>query len=173
MSNATSPSFSVTAFSELTDIELTNPGFDDIHWSLNKMMISYLAMTSTSTAFGNTSMAEDGDRNIWFTLMAAENNQSTVSAFLDPEVLMRSVRNVYRVVASQVAAQYMLIPTNISVTGEMRYSEKRLHVRLVSFISMEFFLVALIGVTVLIHFHRPYACAPQDPTTIAYSMTIL
>ncbi|KAJ3515065.1 hypothetical protein NM208_g15007 [Fusarium decemcellulare] len=68
----------------------------------------------------------------FFQLMSMKNGNSSVGAFLDPDLLVKTGTDVFNGIATQLMRQITLQPTNRKVAGNITYVEDRLHVKALS-----------------------------------------
>ncbi|KAF4981465.1 hypothetical protein FZEAL_2708 [Fusarium zealandicum] len=109
----------------------------------------------------------------FFQLMSMKNGNSSVGAFLDPELLVKTGSDVFKGIATQLMRQLTLQPTNTKVAGKMTYVEDRLHVKALSTGFMCAFLGLLTLLSVGMIFVRPRNVIPHEPGSATAMATIL
>ncbi|KAM5353963.1 hypothetical protein ACJ41O_000613 [Fusarium nematophilum] len=109
----------------------------------------------------------------FFQLMSMKNGNTSVSAFLDEDLLVETGTNVFKGIATQILRQITLQPTDKKVTGEITYVEDRLHVKALSTGFMCGFLALLALLAIGMLFARPRDVIPHEPGSIAATATIL
>ena len=151
-----------------------NDTFD--HFTTDDLSLAFhFVLQDSNTVFGDV-IRGDLDLDLidpFFKLMSIENGHSGYTAFLDAETMARSARNVFRGLSVQSAAQYILVPTKDNFTGQAEYSEKRLHIHILSFSLMVISFVLTICSGLMIFFIRPRNVVPRDTDSTAAIALIL
>ncbi|KAH6976149.1 hypothetical protein BKA56DRAFT_488609 [Ilyonectria sp. MPI-CAGE-AT-0026] len=109
----------------------------------------------------------------FFQLMSMLNGNSSIGAFLDPQLLIETGRNVFKGIATQALRQLALKPADQQVAGQVTYTEDRLHVKSLSTAFMCSFLAILTLLAIGMIFVRPHSVIPREPGSIAATATIL
>ncbi|KAK7426093.1 hypothetical protein QQZ08_007403 [Neonectria magnoliae] len=109
----------------------------------------------------------------FFQLMSMKNGNISIGAFLDPELLVETGKNVFKGIATQVLRQLALKPVDEKVAGQVTYTEDRLHVKVLSTGFMLTFLALLTLLALGMIFVRPHSVIPREPGSIAATATML
>ncbi|KAM0431010.1 hypothetical protein ACHAPT_005647 [Fusarium lateritium] len=109
----------------------------------------------------------------FFQLMSMKNGNSSVGAFLDPDLLIETGTNVFNGIAAQLMRQLALQPIERKVAGNVSYVENRLHVKAQSTGFMCGFLGLLTLIAVGTIFLRPRDVLPHEPGSAATMAAIL
>ncbi|KAI8717744.1 hypothetical protein NCS52_00851300 [Fusarium sp. LHS14.1] len=109
----------------------------------------------------------------FFQLMSMKNDNSSVGAFLDPNLLIETGASVFNGIAAQLMRQLALQPMEKQVAGNISYVENRLHVKAQSTGFMCAFLALLTLIAVGTIFVRPRDVVPHEPGSAATTAAIL
>ncbi|KAF4962308.1 hypothetical protein FSARC_9593 [Fusarium sarcochroum] len=109
----------------------------------------------------------------FFQLMSMKNGNTSVGAFLDEDLLIKTGKAVFKGIGTQLMRQITLQPTNKKVEGQITYVEDRLHVKALSTGFMCAFLGLLALLSVGMIFIRPQNIIPHEPGSIATTATVL
>ncbi|RTE76791.1 hypothetical protein BHE90_008743 [Fusarium euwallaceae] len=109
----------------------------------------------------------------FFQLMSMKNDNSSVGAFLDPDLLMETGTSVFNGIAAQLMRQLALQPMEKQVAGNISYVENRLHVKAQSTGFMCAFLALLTLIAAGTIFVRPRDVVPHEPGSAATTAAIL
>ncbi|TDZ33421.1 hypothetical protein C8035_v011871 [Colletotrichum spinosum] len=109
----------------------------------------------------------------FFTMMKMKLGLDSISAFMDPDLLISTATEVFKGVGTQVLAQSVLRPANTTTLGSVTFVENRLQVKLLSTALMCSFLGILAIISAWMIFIRPRNVAPREPGSIAATATVL
>lgn len=109
----------------------------------------------------------------FFQLMSMKIGNSTIGAFLDPDLLMETGKEVFKGIATQALQQLAIKPADRQVVGHITYTENRLHVKALSSIFMCTFLGLLTLLSIGMMFVRPHSVVPREPGSITATTTLL
>ncbi|KAI5457685.1 hypothetical protein BGZ63DRAFT_64857 [Mariannaea sp. PMI_226] len=109
----------------------------------------------------------------FFQLMSLKNGNSSIGAFLDPDLLMETGQQVWKGIATQSLRQIALTPAEKQVQGHVTFTEDRLHVKAVSTGFMCGFLSLLTLISFGLIFVRPHSVTPREPGSITATATML
>jgi hypothetical protein len=101
----------------------------------------------------------------FFQLLSATNNGSRQEAFMDPQLLLDLGSSVWKGISSQIVYEYLTVPVDEIVSGDIRHKENRLHVKLLPTVLMAAMLSLLCGAAIVIIMSRPRNITPCDPTS--------
>ena len=110
---------------------------------------------------------------VLFRFMADANNQSGIEALLDSSVQSAAATAVFTAVMAQFAREYLLVPADTALKGQITYNENRLHVRGLSVWLIVAGLVLMIGAAMVVLLLKPHDVVPRNPDSIAAMSTIL
>ncbi|KAH6893362.1 hypothetical protein B0T10DRAFT_271548 [Thelonectria olida] len=109
----------------------------------------------------------------FFQLMSMKNGNTSIGAFLDPDLLMKTGEEVFKGIATQALQQLAIKPADRQVNGHVTYTENRLHVKALSTIFMCSFFALLTLLSIGMMFVRPHSVIPREPGSITATATIL
>ena len=135
----------------------------------NLTSIWYESLSAVGTIYQNQTDVDEA----LFHLMADANNHSPIEALLDSSVQTAAATAVFTAVMAQLAGEYLLVPANITLQGQVTRNEDRLHVRSLSVWLIVAGLGSLISAVVVVMLYRPDNAVPRDPDSIAAISTIL
>ncbi|KAF7561492.1 hypothetical protein G7046_g2643 [Stylonectria norvegica] len=133
----------------------------------------YSAVDSFSLGTGGDDYVLSEVVPTFFQLMGMKNGNSSLGAFMDPNLMIETATNVFKGIATQLLRQITLQPTDRKIAGEMTYTADRLQVKALSTGFMCGFLGVLTLLALGMIFVRPHAVVPHEPGSIASTATML
>ncbi len=143
----------------------TQPGYTNSDLT----SVWYETLSAIGTIYNNVTDVDE----VLFHLMADANNHSSIEALLDPSVQSSAAAAVFTAVMAQFAREYLLVPANTTLEGQVTFNENRLHVRSLSVWVIVVTIVLLICATIVVLFYKPYDVVPRNLDSIAATGRIL
>lgn len=143
----------------------TQPGFTNAELA----SVWYETLSAIGALYNNDTDVDEA----LFHFMADANNHSDTEVLFDPSVQSAAATTVFTAVMAQFAREYLLVPADTILDGQVAYNENRLYVRGLSVWLIVVGLVLLICATIVVLLYKPYAVVPRNPDSIAALSTIL
>ncbi|KAB2570004.1 hypothetical protein DBV05_g11333 [Lasiodiplodia theobromae] len=93
-------------------------------------------------------------------------NPSNITDLLDIDLLQKESERFYNVVSAQMAKDYLMVPSDREVSGDVTADQQRLRIRGLSFYMMEVILGVLIVIAAALYFLAPRNNTSRDPGSI-------
>jgi Protein of unknown function (DUF3433) len=104
--------------------------------------------------------------------MAFSQSKGDIPNFMDSRVLIEQSRNLFRLITTQIAAQYLMIPIRKEIEGTYNHSGSLLVPRSGPLRAMQGVLAALIVVNLILLFTAPRNALPRSAESIGGMATI-
>jgi hypothetical protein len=111
-------------------------------------------------------------RDALFAIMSSIIGNKT-EPLLNTSIMMKAAQEVYKNVAVQVAQKFAVLPSNVSVQGQLQSWDDRLHVRGLALWLMFSSLMVMAILSAGLIFVRPRDVVPRNPEPIATTALIL
>jgi Protein of unknown function (DUF3433) len=111
--------------------------------------------------------------SLFHVLLRTLNGEQAMDRFLFTDTLQQSATQVFGGIAVQFMQQFYMAADDANTTGNVIYSEERLHIGVVSLWAMVAGFALLILLSLTIMFTTLSGAVPQNPGPIAVSATIL
>ncbi|KAK0625700.1 hypothetical protein DIS24_g10987, partial [Lasiodiplodia hormozganensis] len=93
-------------------------------------------------------------------------NPNNITDLLDIDLLQKESERFYNVVSAQMAKDYLMVPSDREVSGDVTADQQRLRIRGLSFYMMEAILAVLIVIAAALYFLAPRNNTSRDPGSI-------